>query len=331
MTRTSPDNIRPVRSHRAVYHTPQNLQLSQSFTLSLSRSTNFTVEEINQAGSDYAWWRVAQHGEALEPGDPEVYTKASHLLNVMTGLSIPGFVVSILKTWYQRCHGKQLIHLQQTIELDLIKKVEVMRRMASSDGSRRELSLLIGEVIAAFYKLFHDAVTNIPDEEVQLSMTNMSTWKSPMQEECPVGVRVSSSGEELRSPSLFPAGTDLPPSLKNWEGNMNDAEVSPHETALIPDAVPFARTFFNQRLPSGEWTPIEKPHADAAIEIQFTLHGVMNHRDGKSSLYPVPSRLDVMQEPATDSGEYGGQGQKKHWKRLRSVGEKFQRVFMGKK
>ena len=335
----SPDRLRSLTLNQACLPDTPPLTTSESAAGPLSQSRNTKFEETEHVSSDYVWWCAARHGDALRANDPQIYSKLSSLLGVMSGLGLPKFVVEILQSSHEKCTGKALTDFRRVLNLDVIKKVENMRR-SSASGSRRDFALQIGEVMAVIYKQFYDAVSNMPDQEVQKSMTHLcqaAMWKQSR----PAIEKLHSASAEFRCPSLLPSGTNLRSAVHKPRPNMEfsalDCDVtSGHfessakycDNKVIAKPIPIFQ-------PGGlDATERSNPAPERNIEIQFTLNSLKdNGPAGVKSLYPVESGMSVIQEPMIDTGDYGEKAKAKNvhggWKGLRRVSRRIQKIFIG--
>ncbi|GAV00125.1 hypothetical protein RvY_11017 [Ramazzottius varieornatus] len=162
-----------------------------------------------QITKEYIWWCAVYHGVPLSADDPAFYHKAAILLAVMAGISLPEFVTEILNKTLPSVTSS-LSEARREINEEIIRKLETVRRMASH-ASRRTFALLTAEVMTALYKIFHDVVASIPDEEIEKSMTDLTvnTWghrtvKAPPEDAEIQKAVDTSSFAALGNPSMLP-------------------------------------------------------------------------------------------------------------------------------
>ena len=190
---------------------PRNNSTSRDDKLSsLSRE----AKEPAQITKDYVWWCAVYHGAPLSADDLVFYHKAAILLAVMAGVTLPEFVIELLNK-ARPSTASPLSEARREINEEIIRKIETVRRMASH-ASRRTFALLTAEIMTTLYKIFHDVVAGIPDEEVEKSMIDLSVnnWgnratKAPAEEvELQLAVD-SSSFSTLGNPSMLPDSGSL--------------------------------------------------------------------------------------------------------------------------
>ncbi|XP_055336250.1 uncharacterized protein LOC129586825 [Paramacrobiotus metropolitanus] len=276
-----------------------------------------TGDPLQSANANYVWWCVAHHGQDLSPSDPNVYEKIASLLLVMAGVKVPAFVVELLRFHHQMASNKaDCSAFHELLSLDILRKLEIMRRKSAS-GSQREFAVLLGEIMTTIYRNFYETLKQIPDEIVLQSMSNLLTgyWS-----------KHHTPRDTISHPSIMTMDLENQPSTTEAKTtNTTENVVQPSHLQLPIQSAQYQSTLMPQ---SQETLKIQSyllrhPMEENVIEVQFTLNGLANGRDAQHSLHPVMSGTSIVQEPTVDTGEHHHRSRGiRHagWKRLRRLG-----------